>query len=1020
MNPIRLSVVSRPWRFDRPPRLPLVIVSTVLAWMPLAAHAAAVKAYEGQIELPTYPWLPAVRHPYFQGADGRNIYPYPMMDNLSRTAESRVWRTVVLENEYQKATFLPELGGRVYEVFDKIGGRSMFYLNHVVKPGLIGQCGAWISGGIEFNTGPAGHTVSAMLPVDVRIGPEQPDGSRSVAVGELERIYRTHWTVVVTLRPGRSFLEETVRIHNGTETVRPYYFWNCTAMPNTPGFRFVYPMTLGSDHAGDNFFQWPIDKGKDLSLGRNYRDAASIFAYRCDQDFFGSYDEQAEYGVVACANRRQVPGKKAWTWGNGGYGLSHQADLTDSDGPYNEVQTGPLPTQADVGRLDPGEDVAWREYWYPVRNLGGFTFANRDLAVNAEREDGRLRLRLLGTGTWQGCGVEVLKEGRLLAQAPCEIGPTRPADLSLDLAGQAEPLRVRVSAGAKVLAEFRFPLDLPPRTPPAKRPAPRTSSDWVRQGWQEYLFARFPEAEASFGKALSQDARSAAAQTGLAFLNLDRDPMAAARVARAALDADPEAGLAHFALAVAADRLEDSTTALDHAWQAALDPAVAAPARALAAKLQLRAGAPELAWQALAEVGPWQADSEAVNRLALAGLLTGRKAEAVRLASRNLETDPLDIFARGLLRLARAEPEDDTLASFVGRNPRSVLDLAVEFTRLGQERTALAVLDEFALRETEAKLVGQDPIVWYWGAYLNSRQGREAGADACLKKAREMSPDGVFPYRRETLPVLRWALARQSRDGHAALYLGHLLFSLGAHDEGRLFWRRAADLGASRAIAFRALGMASRQLDNNLERALDFLAQAHRADPADAIVARDLAGLWMNRADREATPERKRQAWDSARETLRGALDGGRCRADFVALLARAQNRLGRFEDTARLLDQVRVTIWEGGREVHDLFLEAHLELGEAHAAAGRAGEALTEFDRALEYPANLATGKLESDRQARIQVRRGEVLAALGRNAEAVQAWRAAAAEPPSTDPQEEAARKQAKESLERAGERF
>ena len=85
----------------------------------------------------------------------------------------------------------------------------------------------------------------------------------------------------------------------------------------------------------------------------NYQDASSIFAWHCDQDFFGSYDDGVERGVVSYANHHQVPGKKAWTWGQGGFGRMHQMDLTDNDGPYNEVQTGPLLTQGEVGRLDP-------------------------------------------------------------------------------------------------------------------------------------------------------------------------------------------------------------------------------------------------------------------------------------------------------------------------------------------------------------------------------------------------------------------------------------------------------------------------------------------------------------------------------------------------------------------------------------------------------------------------------------------------------------------------------------------
>jgi hypothetical protein len=54
-------------------------------------------------------------------------------------------------------------------------------------------------------------------------------------------------------------------------------------------------------------------------------------------------------------------------------------------------------------------------------------------------------------------------------------------------------------------------------------------------------------------------------------------------------------------------------------------------------------------------------------------------------------------------------------------------------------------------------------------------------------------------------------------------------------------------------------------------------------------------------------------------------------------------------------------TIWEGAHETHDLLEQAHLALGEEFLKAGRPAEALAQFNRAVEYPANLATGKLEN-----------------------------------------------------------
>ncbi len=996
----------------RPAALSLALVALGLQ-SDSVALAADVKAYRGQMDIPTYSWWPAVKHPYFRGTDKVNIYPYPMLDNLIRDKTNHTWRTVVLENEYLRVTFLPELGGKIYEVLDKATGQPMFYVNHVVKPGLIGQCGAWVSGGIEWNTGPAGHTVSAVLPVDVEILPPERDGSRSVAVGEVERIYGTRWTVVVTLRPGRAFLEEAIRIYNRTETVRPYYFWNCTAMPNTPGFRFIYPMTLGCDHGAEKFFNWPIDQGKDLSRGTNYQDASSIFAWHCDQDFFGSYDDGVDRGVVAYANHHQLPGKKAWTWGHGSFGAMHQMDLTDDDGPYNEVQTGPLLTQADVGRLEPNEAVSWQEWWYPVRGIGGFNFANRDLAANAAREGSQLRLRLIGTGSWDPVDVQVSKAEQLLARARCKLSPKQPADLKLDLAGATEPLLVEITAGKQMLARFRVPLDLPERQPPEKKKAPESATELAQAGWQDYLFAKFPEAETHFRKALEKDPKSAAANTGLAYLRLDRDPDAAIKAAQSALAVEPDSGPARLALAIAELRTGAETAALGDAWKAALDPATAVAGRALVAKLLIRQGDWERVIQALTEPGPWRADPVCRNRLGLALLNCGHRQAALQLARANLAVDPLDAFARSLLWLARSEDKSQSLQALVGGKTQPVLDLAAEYGALNQEQSALHLLDELYLKCVAAG--DRDPIPYYWAAYLSSRLNRKEAARELLGTARALPSDGVFPYRVETIPVLRWALEADPGDGKAALYLGHLLFALGRHAEGRELWIRAVKAGAAPAIALRALGMASLKLDDDPNAAAKFLAQAHELDRADAIVARDLARVLFTLADQAKNADRKEELIARARDTLQAAFAGGRVRSDFVALLARAQNRLGNYAATAQLLDTVRITVWEGAHEAHDLFEEAHLALGRAHLEAGRAAAALREFNRALEYPQNLATGKLENTREAHIQYLRGKALAALGEKQAAIEAWQRAVREPASKDAKKEEARKSAGEALEK-----
>jgi len=429
----------------------------------LRPAVAEVRAWKGTITLPTYPWFSDVNPKFWALETGPRfsttvqsaiIYPYTMQDHLLREKTQKTYKAVFLENEYLKVICLPELGGRLYAVFDKTQNQPMFYLNRVIKPGMIAMRGAWISGGVEWNTGPHGHTVTALAPVDVVTG-KGPDGSAYIEINNIEQIFRTRWTVRVTLRPGRAFLEESIRIFNPTDTPHPYYFWNCTAFPNRPGTKFIYPMSLGTDHFGRKFFNWPIHKGKDLSWLKNYETYQSIFAVNCTHDFFGAYDVDADSGIVQVANHRELPGKKAWTWGEWDFGKVAQQNLTDEDGPYIEVQSGPLPTQSDYGELAPRQQVFWQEWWYPVHGLGdGFEFATKDVACQTQRKDGQFILKILGTGNFKDATCILKCGNRTIAEKKVNINPVRPVKVVARARNDATINVTIVNKDGAVLAEF--------------------------------------------------------------------------------------------------------------------------------------------------------------------------------------------------------------------------------------------------------------------------------------------------------------------------------------------------------------------------------------------------------------------------------------------------------------------------------------------------------------------------------------------------------------------------------------
>ncbi|MHC4753360.1 MAG: DUF5107 domain-containing protein [Planctomycetota bacterium] len=453
----------------------MVLLSNMLALVLSSQSFANVRAWEGTITIPTYGWAEDVNPKlwalesevkFSTTVKGSIIYPYTMQDHLYRTKTDRTYKALFLENEYLKVTCLPELGGRLHSVFDKTEKKEMFHLNDVIKPGMIAMRGAWISGGVEWNAGPQGHTVTILSPVDAIIG-RNADGSAYLEINNLEKSLRTQWTVRVTLHPAKAYLDEQIRIFNPTDAISPYYFWNCTAFPCRAGTRFIYPMTLGTDHNGVKFFSWPVHEGKDLSWLKNYEIYSSVFAVDCVFDFFGAYDVDMDRGIVQVANHHELGGKKAWTWGTWDFGLVSQKNLTDNDGPYIEVQSGPLPTQSDYGMLLPRQEVSWREWWYPAHGLGdGFEYATKDIAVQTNREGDKLQLRILSTSKFSGAICTFSQGRRELLKKTVNLTPENPRMLSLSLASQSPVDVIIKTKKGQVLASFVTPLPIPKISPP--------------------------------------------------------------------------------------------------------------------------------------------------------------------------------------------------------------------------------------------------------------------------------------------------------------------------------------------------------------------------------------------------------------------------------------------------------------------------------------------------------------------------------------------------------------------------
>ena len=84
-------------------------------------------------------------------------FPYKVQDNYTRDLKNSLIDSVVLENDYLKATFLPQFGGKLHALFDKVENKDLLFTNSVVRPCHLAVRNAWMSGGVEWNLGYVGH-----------------------------------------------------------------------------------------------------------------------------------------------------------------------------------------------------------------------------------------------------------------------------------------------------------------------------------------------------------------------------------------------------------------------------------------------------------------------------------------------------------------------------------------------------------------------------------------------------------------------------------------------------------------------------------------------------------------------------------------------------------------------------------------------------------------------------------------------------------------------------------------------
>jgi tetratricopeptide (TPR) repeat protein len=975
----------------------IVMLMAILLQSVDAPVKAQVKTWEGTITIPTYGWENDV-NPKFWGMEGGAkgsttvrasiVYPYWMQDHLSRKLENVTYKAIYLENEYLKITCLPELGGRLHSVYDKTTNNEVFHKNSVIKPSMIGMRGAFISGGVEWNTGPQVHTVTILSPVNVISG-TNPDGSAYLEVSNLEKSLRTQWTVRVTLHPGKAYLDEEMRIYNPTDAMNPYYFWNCTAFPQLPGTRFIYPMSLGTDHFGVEFFNWPVNKGNDLSWTKNYADAASIFAVNCTYDFFGAYDVDLDRGVIQVANHFEHSGKKAWTWGQGDYGRICQKNLTDTDGNYIEVQSGPMQTQSDYGILPPKSQVSWKEYWYPVHGLGdGFEFANQQVAFRTERKSGQLEIRIISTEKFVGASCVIYQNNKEIYTKLIDLTPEKAGLVSVTVPVGQEVKIVLKSSDGKELASYLSPLPLHKVITP-EQPTYVNKPDNQLTIEETYLKAqKFDRAldrnmaRKYYQMVLDRDSLHLNALRDLAILNFEsaQYSLTSKMLEKALAQIPNDDGLAWYFLGLCNLKLNDIDQAIKCGYKASRCLGTVSIGFDLVGRgLMLQKKyqeAQEFFGKAL------QADQNNISARhhQLIGLyVNGQIQKAGEELRTVIEANPTDLTARALLAIIKKDPAGfvKTAREYLGEYDFEMMETVNEFSELGLYTEAAWIMEAACINGVEEGK--QNFLIQYHLAFLNSVIGEKEKTKKYLAKAAGNYQDFVMASRPETIEVLEFAVRENPDDAQAWYQLGNLLGNFGRLDEAAVNWDLAVRLKPSMSIPWRNLGLYYWAVKNDHAKSEACFRNAISSRPFDQTLYRDLARVLLDNGRRpEAITLLENMSFKGAR------------RSDIIQDLAQYYLDEKRFEETYRLLISTPYFVnWEGSTLTWDMFNQAHVGQGAELFNQKKYKEALEHFETALTWPENLGVGHSVRTEEALAWFWKGKTLLALGKSKEALAAWK-------------------------------
>ena len=941
-----------------------------------------IKAWREIVTIPTYEVGKPEKAPMFlekrvyQGSSGV-VYPYPVIESMSDEKVDKDYLAIWLENDYIKVMILPELGGRVQMAYDKIKERHFVYYNHVIKPALVGLLGPWISGGIEFNW-PQHHRPSTYMPVDTCIE-ENSDGSVTVWVSEMEKMFHQKGMAGFTLRPGCAYLEIKGVLYNRTDVPQTFLWWANPAVEVNDEYQSVFPPDINAvfDHgkravssfpiATGTYYKMDYSAGVDISNYKNIAVPTSYMGVNSRFNFEGGYENDTQAGMLHVASHHFSPGKKQWTWGNGDFGRAWDRNLTDETTPkeaekwkvdrkgfrpYIELMAGVYTeNQPDFSWLMPYEEKRFTQYFMPYRELGVVKEASKDLVFNInEVGEGKVEFKVFATSKQEVCIILRNDKGDIYYKKEMSLSPEAVLTETVDVKGTKlneltfEIVKSFVYGERTVLSWHAEADDI--------RPIPDSAEaallpEQIKTNEQLYLTGLHLEqyrhatwlATDYYEEALRRDPNDIRCLNalGLWYIRKGRFSRAEDYLRKAVKlsmkrNPNPYEGEPLYNLALALKYQGKLDEAYERFWKATWNKAWADAGYFEAAKISVAQGRFE---DALDEINRcldnnWHNHKARALKAAILRKLE-MNDEALALIDESLSFDAFNYGCRYEKYLIKHDEKELTeMKEMLRKSSQNYDELALDYQAAGLDTEAEAIWN-IAISEGAVS-----PMTYYY----MGRYDEAVHADLSY----------CFPNRAEDIIALEAAKRLSPADAHAPYLLGCLYYAARQYDLAIENWELSARLDPKFPTVWRNLALGRFNKQDRQQEALEYMERAFSLDENDERILMELDQL----------RKRLHHSHQERLTFLQKYPELIQRRDDLVLEEITLLNQTGRYEEAMQKLDAHIFHPWEGGEgKVSAQYQICRVELAKQALTRRDFEGAVRLLSECLDYPHHLGEGKL-------------------------------------------------------------